>query len=124
MTETASRLELIEIRAARRLGRLFRIERIGCFERRPIAIVQRLTARRARLVDELLRLDADRRSGAAAGSVELAAAMRELAREVDRCQARCVDRITTLAGELGWRHARGIATGLRDAGDGRLLGRG
>jgi predicted transcriptional regulator len=58
------------------------------------------------------------------GSVELAAAMAELAREVDRSQARCVDRITTLAGELGWRQASGIATGLRDDADGRLLGRG
>jgi hypothetical protein len=124
MTETGSTLELIESRAARRLGRLFRMERVGCFERRPIETIWRLIRRRARLVDELIRLDAARRSRAAPGSVELGAAIEELGSEVDRSQTRCVDRITVLVGELGRRQAGAIATGLRDGADGRLLGHG
>jgi hypothetical protein len=124
MTETGSTSELIESRAARRLGRLFRIERVGCFERRPIETVWRLIRRRARLVDELIRLDSERRSQAAPGSVELGVAIGELAGEVDRSQRRCVDRISALAGELRRQQAGGIATGLRDGADGRLLGHG
>jgi hypothetical protein len=124
MTETGNRLELIESRAARRLGRLFRMERVGCFERRPTETVWRLIRRRARLVDELIELDAERRSQAAPGSVELGAAIEELVREVDRSQNWCVDRITALAGELRRQQAGGIATGLRDGADGWLLGHG
>jgi hypothetical protein len=122
MTEPEGTLELIESRAARRLGRLFRMERVGCFEGRPIETVWRLIRRRARLVDELIRLDAERRSQAAPGSVELGVAIGELVREVDRSQTRCVDRITALAGELRRQQAGGVATGLRDGADGRLLG--
>jgi hypothetical protein len=124
MTETGDRLELIESRAARRLGRLFRMERAGCFERRPVETVWRLIRRRAQVVDELIQLDAARRSQVQPSSAELDVAIEELVREVDRSQSRCVDRITALTGEFGRQQSGGIATGLRGGADGRLLGRG
>src|SRR5580700_3957662 len=114
MTEAAVRLTAIESRAARRLGRLFRIERAGRFERRPIETVGRLVQRRAGLIDELIRLDAERRTRAISGSVELDAAIGELQQEIDRSQTHCIARIAASAAELGQPHAGGIATGLRD----------
>jgi len=124
MTDGAGELALRESRAAGRLGRLFRIERAGRFARRPVEIVWRLIGRRARLVDELMRLDAARRLLAAPIPAELDAAIGELAREVDQSRALCVARVGTLGGELERRRGAGTATGLRDRGDGRLLGSG
>jgi hypothetical protein len=100
------------------------MERAGCFERRPVETVWRLIRRRAQVVDELIQLDAARRSQVQPSSAELDVAIEELVREVDRSQSRCVDRITALTGEFGRQQSGGIATGLRDGADGRLLGRG
>ena len=113
-----------EYRAARRLARLFRIERSGRFERWPSDTVWRLMNRRRMLIDELLRLDAGRRSLEPWSSVELELAMGTLAREVDRTEQHCLERLAELGAELERRRGVGTATGLRDVVDGRLLGSG
>jgi hypothetical protein len=124
MSDADIELATRESRAARRLGRLLRIERAGRFERQPVETSWRLIGRRARLIDELMRLDAARRSLAAPASPELDAAIRELAGEVDRLHVRCVLRLDALGDEIRGRRGEGMATGLRDGVDGRLLGRG
>jgi hypothetical protein len=123
MSERAQDLAMRESRTARRLGRLFRIERAGRLAGRPGEIAWRLIERRARLVDELMRLDAARRPLAAPVPAELTAAIGDLAREVRRSQAECVARIEALQHELEQRRGAPRASGLRDrAAGGRLLG--
>jgi hypothetical protein len=124
MSNAATQLALVQIRTVRRLGRLFRVERTGRLERRPFEVSQRLIGRRAGLVDELVRLDAARRSLAVPPSDELSAAIRDLAGEVDRLQALCAARIEALTLELRQRRGAGQATGLRDGAGGRILGSG
>ena len=113
-----------EQRTARRLARLFRIERAGCFARRPAETAQRLIERRGLLVDELARLEARRQSLAPWATVELDFAMGSLAKEVERTEQRCLERLAELGAELERRRGGGTATGLREGGNGRLLGRG
>jgi hypothetical protein len=124
VSDNQNRLAARESGAARRLGRLFRFERVGAFDRRPIETVRRLIARRGRALEELVRLDAERRSLAMPPSPELGAALAELAREVDRSRGSCLGRIDALADVLRPRQRVGAATGLRGSADGRLLGRG
>lgn len=115
-------LAMRECRAARRLSRLFRIERLGRFERHPIETVRQLIGRRAVLVDELAQLEAKRRALAAPLPAALDAALGELAREVDAARQSCLARAEQLAAELGQRRGEGRATGLRGGGAGQLLG--
>lgn len=110
-----------ESRLARRLSRLFRAERMGRVERWPDEIGAQLRSRRARLIDEMLRLDAQRRAVAPLGPPELARAMAALAEEIGCSEQRCLDRLAELGAELHRR--RGAATGLRGGG-GQVLGRG
>jgi predicted transcriptional regulator len=124
MTKGISELVKLESRVACRLSRLFRLERDGRLERQPIETVRQVIGRRARLIDELMRLDAERRSLAAPLAAELAAAIGELAREARRSRFFCGARIEALAAGLRRRQGAGTATGLRDGADGRLLGSG
>jgi len=124
MSDDATALLNREQRAARRLARLFRIERAGRFASRPTETVQRLIERRGRLVEELARLEARRKSLAPWTTVELDLAMGILAKEADRAEQWCLERLAELGAELARRRGAGTATGLRDGADGQLLGHG
>ena len=124
MPDPAIELALRESRVMRRLSRLFRIERHGCFARRPIEMVQRLIDRRARLVGELAEIEAARRSLTASVPAELGSALGELTREVGAARQSCAARLDGLAAELRQRHGAGRATGLRRSSAGQLLGSG
>src|ERR1700733_11394523 len=123
MTDDRRDLTTLESRAARRLARLFRIERSRIQRRRTEALWRLIRWRRLAL-DELTRLDAKRRSLGAPPSPALETAIAELAGEVSQSQALCVVRLEMLSEELRQRQGGGLATGLRDSADGRLLGRG
>jgi hypothetical protein len=124
MTETRTDVILREGRVARRLGRLFKIEGAGGFERRPVATVQRLIERRDALVKELQLLDGVRRSLAAPRSAELDQALGELAREVYRSLHLAETRLERLGRDLRIRRGEGLPTGIRGSAIGHLLGRG
>lgn len=115
-------LAVCECRAARRLTRLFRIERLGRFERHPIETVRQLIGRRAMLVDELAQLEVKRRALGAPLPLELGAALGELAHEVGAARQSCLARAEQLAAELAQRRGEGRATGLRGGSAGQLLG--
>jgi hypothetical protein len=119
-TETIFR----EISMARCLGRLFKIERTGGFERRPVATVQQLIKRRGTLVNELLRLDGMRRSLKSPGSPELEQALAELAGEVDGSLDHSQTRVERLREDLRLGRGEGMTTGVRDGAIGLVLGRG
>lgn len=111
-----------QCRAARRLTRLFRIERLGGFERWRADVVQRLLDRRAAIIGELLALaptppDPSRRSP------ELYGVLHDLSVEVARSQTKAQERADVLAGELRARRGADL-TGLRSSATGHLLGRG
>jgi hypothetical protein len=113
-----------EYRTARRLARLFRIERAGGFARWPTQTVRQLIERRASVVGELMRLDARRLSVAPSTTADLDIAIGALAREVDCAEQQCLKRLADLGAELEKRRGIGTATGLRGGGGGRLLGSG
>lgn len=118
-------LAIRESRAARRLGRLFRLERAGAFARWPAETVWRLIARRGTLVAELSELERQRAGAAASPLPELEAALGELAREVELSRERAEALVAELGAELRARRSAGVATGLRDdGGQSRLLGHG
>lgn len=122
MIDDATALIRRECRTARRLARLFRIERSGGFPRRPAELVRRLAERREAVIDELVRLDAKRLSFAPWATADLDIAMGVLAKEVDRTEQYCRELLAELGAELERRRGLGTATGLRDGVDGRLIG--
>jgi hypothetical protein len=124
MTDTETNAMIRECRLARRLGRLFRIEHGGGLERRPAETVGRLIERRGLLVEELMRLEANRRSFNPWVSTELDLAMGILARAVGVLTPLTEARAERLFSELRLRRGAGIASGLRDRADGRALGHG
>jgi len=124
MVDMAAELAKTEYRLARRLARLFRIERRGRFDRRPGDVAVRLVARRGALIDELMRLERRRRSLTPWNLPELDIALAGLAREVGSGEQWCRERLAELGAELDRRRGIGTATGLRAGGAGRLLGRG
>jgi hypothetical protein len=119
MIEAVPDLEARERRLARRLSRLFRIERAGGFDRRSAATVRRLIDRRGALIDALIALERRRGSGR---SVALHQAMAELSREVRQAREQAEARIADLRVELGLRRGAGPPTGLRSGTSGRLIG--
>lgn len=123
MINDASILLQRERLAARRLARLFRIERAGGFDRRPGDVARRLIERRGRLITELLRLDARRRSLEPWSTGDLELAMAVLQRNVRRCEQYCLERLAEIGAELERRRAA-VPTGLRDSAGGRVLGSG
>lgn len=124
MTGATQDFITIERRAAQRLGRLFRVERGGGFERRPIATVERLVSRRGTLVEELLRLDRARRAERRPLSAALRQAMAELKSEIEQSLAVVETRCEELRAELRLLNGEGLPTGVRDNRSGRLIGRG
>jgi hypothetical protein len=124
MIDDATALLRREYRAARRLARLFRIERSGSLARRSSEIARCMIERRGKLIGELGIMDIKRLSLAPEPTPDLDLAMRSLAREVDRAEQRCREVIAELGAELERRRGMGAATGLRDGAGGRLLGSG
>ncbi len=113
-----------EMLIARRLVRLFRLERSGHLRRRSADTVFRLIDRRGRLIGELIQLEERRRSLAPWVLDELDLTMGALAREVDRGEQSCLEFLAEIGARLSRLRGEGTATGLRDGADGRLLGRG
>jgi hypothetical protein len=124
MLGEATPLARKECRVARRLARLFRIERSGGLARRPREIARRMVDRRAQLIDELVRLEECRRSLGPSTLPELDIVMGALAREVDCTEQHFLERLAEIGDELRRRRGIGIRTGLRDGTSGQLLGRG
>ncbi|HVC53105.1 MAG TPA: hypothetical protein VND87_13880 [Stellaceae bacterium] len=125
MTAPETDLMIREARAARRLGRLFRAERAGGYDRRPAETVWRLVARRGDLLAELAQLERRRRALGLQPSPELAAALRDLAHETAWSRGRAEALAAALADEIAARRHLGEASGLRGVGGaGRLLGQG
>jgi hypothetical protein len=122
MSETGTDTIVRVSRAARRLGRLFKIERAGGFDRRPLATVRRLIERRGTLVEELLLLGGMRSRLAAPRSAELEQALGELAREVNQSLHPAERKVDHLGGDLRLRSREGLPTGIRNGASGRLLG--
>jgi hypothetical protein len=124
MIDPQTELMRREIAIARRLARLFRIERSGHLRRRPVETARRLIDRRGRLIDELTRLEERRRSLAPWVPDELNLTMGALAGEIERGEQRCLEFLAEIGARLSQLRGEGAATGLRDGADGRLLGRG
>lgn len=123
MTNVAPDLDAAQRRMARRLARLFRIERAGRFEQRPVAAV-RLMERRGALIDALIATLSQRRSGTDLRSPGLEGALADLAFEVRRSRERAKTRLERLHAELRLRRGDMPPSGLRGSGGGKLLGRG
>ena len=124
MTETKSDLHLRESRTARRLGRLFKIECGGGFDRLPLVTIWRIIERRDAVIRELLKLDDLRRSPASSRSAELDQALHELARDVILASNWARSRAEKIDGDLRARRGEGVMTGIRGRPEGQLLGRG
>jgi hypothetical protein len=111
-----------QCRLARRLGRLFRIERNGGFERLPAAVVSRLVARRGTLIAELAALDRRQRLTAQPAWGGLDRELTALRREVERTLGAVQLRLQRIGKDLRISRGEGSPTGLRDGGAGRHLG--
>ena len=123
MTGAGTDIIFRESRAARRLGRLFRVEAAGGFRRRPTHIVRRLIERRDMLIEQLLQLDVMRRSLGSPRTAALEEALEELASNVSTGLQFAHARVEQISGDLRMRHGEGLRTGIRNAAVGQLLGR-
>lgn len=124
MVDLGTELMRKELLVARRLARLFRLERSGRIWRWPEETVRRLIARRGCLIEELARLEGRRRSLAPWILDELDLTMGALAREVEQGERRCLEFLAEIGARLSGLRGEGTATGLRDGAGGQLLGRG
>ncbi len=122
MSESGRSLIDCEARIARRLSRLFRIERNGGFERSPFAIVKKVVDRRGMLVEVLMTIDSKRRSVGALPSQELEAALTDLSREAERTWDRAHARLEQIGNDLRLSRGEGLATGIRTSTAGHNLG--
>jgi hypothetical protein len=111
-----------ESRAARRLGRLLRVEAAGGFRRRPTDIVRRLIERRDMIIEQLLQLDVMRRSLGSPRTAALEEALEELAHNVNTALQFAHERMEQISGDLRMRHGEGLRTGISNAVVGQLLG--
>lgn len=122
---TADRPDIVaEYRLARRLSRLFRVERAGRFERHAAVAARRLIERRGRLIEALIATEQRRREAALPPPRALHEALLALADEARRSGAAAADRLTRVQRELRLRRAGAPGSGMRGAPAGRLLGRG
>jgi hypothetical protein len=123
MTDAADENIVRKKLVARRLRRLFKIERGGRFDRLSVATAYRLIARRAALVNELVLLGDGRHATAPLHSAELGEAIVELAREIDLSLPHAKMQVERLGRDLRLRRGETLATGIRDGANGRLLGK-
>ena len=124
MSDPAGDLVRREMQIAHRLVRLFRVERSGRLMRRPAATARRLIDRRGHLIEELTRLEEQRRLLAPSVSDSLDAVMSALAQEADRGEQRCLEFLAEIGARLSALRGEGTASGLRGHAGGQLLGRG
>ncbi|MBV9826707.1 MAG: hypothetical protein JO001_13695 [Alphaproteobacteria bacterium] len=110
-------------KAARRLARLFRIERTGGFDRRPVEIAEQIIGRRGQVINALGAFYSGHRLAGRVGSAELDAALQELSIEVERSIMTAEDRHHSLGVELHFRRGETLS-GMRTDKSGRLLARG
>jgi hypothetical protein len=122
VSETEPDVMRNESSTARRLTRLFRIERSGGFDRRPVAIARRLIERRGALVEALLMLDSQRRTSATRASAELDRAFAGLLHEVDQARDRAAKRLEQIVKDLRLSRGQGLASGIRASTAGHTLG--
>lgn len=108
-------------RTARRLCRLFRIERAGGFERRGAALAQRMIERREALIRALIIFQ---RGHSVPPSAALLRSLMELAEEVRWSRDYAARQLETLRAELELRRGEGASSGLGGWVGGQLLGRG
>lgn len=120
----ADDIALRESRLARRLGRLFRVERGGGFARHSPRLTDEVLRRRGVLIDELVATETDRRAQGLPSSPELRAAVEDLSRELVLSR-RCVDaRVEELTAELRAARGEGGLSGIRNGPHSRVIGRG
>ena len=122
MKESGSALGRRQSRAARRLNRLFQIERNGGFERWPAATVSKLIERRGSVVEALLTMELKRRSTTTQPSPELDSALFILRGEIDRALDRAQTRLEQISKELRLSRGEGLPTGIRNSAHGHPLG--
>jgi hypothetical protein len=120
---TETELIVRESRIARRLARLFKVERAGRLDRLRSAAIGRLIARRAELVENLLDLERLRCTSASPPSSELERALAELRQEVNQASAQMRARMEQISADLRARLGEGPPSGIRGSGNGRLLGK-
>lgn len=113
-----------QCRAARRLARLFRIERSDRFERWPFEARQKLVQRRNEMIDDMLRAEKMWRAQTGLAPSGLGDALQNLMREIGRLQPIAEARVAALAEQLHPRGGINAASGFRQTGGGQLLGRG
>lgn len=123
MSDSAPALACRESRAARRLSRLFRIERNGGFDRRPVATAEQLIERRGALIATLESVDCERRLATDRSSEELDRAMAELAREIALSRDRIRMRHQQIVNDLLLSRGEGLPTGIRNSPNGHPLGK-
>lgn len=109
---------------ARRIVRLFRIERVGRLSRRSHELMQRLLDRRGELIDALVRIDAARRQLRLPVSPELQQAAERLWQESGDARRAADARLDQLHTDLLIARGHGIPSGIRGSATGRILGRG
>jgi hypothetical protein len=120
----AAPAQAVRLRLARRVTRLFRIERAGRLERRPFATARHLIERRAGLIDALIATGETDRGGEYESSPVLDQALHELAIEVERCRLPAEQRLAELVTELRLRRGVAPTSGVRGGSGGRFLGSG
>jgi hypothetical protein len=124
VSESGAEAIWFEIRTARRLARLFRIERRGGFDRRPAAIIGRLIERRGALVAALVATDLRRRAVAVRPTAGLDQAIAALSGEVRRALPCAQRRLEQIGKDLRLSRGEGWSTGILDSGGtGQPLGR-
>jgi hypothetical protein len=111
-----------EIRSARRLGRLFRIECRGGFDRWPVAIIGKLIERRGALAAAVLQMDRRRRAAAVRPTPALKQALAELADELQRALPEAQARLERIGNDLRLSRGEGRPSGIRDRNNGHPLG--
>jgi hypothetical protein len=107
-------------RAARRLARLFRIERNGGFERWPAVINRQIIERRGQLVDALL---TDLQAMPARLPPPLDRALAKLSQEVEWALERARTRLQQIGKDLRLSRGEGLPTGIRNSPSGHPLGK-
>lgn len=109
---------------ARRVGRLFRVERAGRLAERAPDLAQRLLDRRHELIDALIRTDTARRNLKIPISPELQHAAEGLWREAGEMRRVADMRLDRLRADLLLARGDGIPTGIRGLSNSRVIGRG
>jgi hypothetical protein len=107
-------------RAARRLARLFRIERNGGFERWPAGINRQVIERRGQLVDALL---TDLQAMPVRPPPPLDRALAELSQEVRWALDPVRMRLQQIGKDLRLSRGEGLPTGIRNSPSGHSLGK-